>query len=203
MKSTWMSYWLLFRFTCYTTRVQCVPLHLFSVSAALYHCMWANSTPDSILGGIFSQIFRVSPRFVVVWLCRRLGHVLPAFEQADKTTIIAFTLIPEYILFKSLFWVPVLGHRLRGYRVHILYEYFFFWSSNSLFQTTRGSGGYTQWVHFVKSAHHLGVFKSTSWLHSWKHSNYTCFYSAYLGATRRLPSSTMICSGAWQTIGIS
>jgi hypothetical protein len=77
--STWTSYWPLFRFTCYTTRLQCISLHLFSVPAALYHCMWANSTPSSILGVIFSRIFRVSLGFAVAWFCRRLGHVLPAF----------------------------------------------------------------------------------------------------------------------------
>jgi hypothetical protein len=161
-----MHYWLLFRITCYTTRVQCVPLHLFSVPIALSHCMWANSTPGSILGGIFSRIFRVSPGFTVAWLCRRLGHVLPAFEQADRATIIAFTLILEYILFRSLFQVLVLRHMLGGYKVHILYGCFFFWPSNSFFQTLRGSGATLRAPHDITHESTRTILVSTR--HTWE-----------------------------------
>jgi hypothetical protein len=55
-----------YRFTCYSTRVQCVPLHLFSVLAALYQCMWVNNTSSNILSGIFSRIFWASLGFTVV-----------------------------------------------------------------------------------------------------------------------------------------
>jgi hypothetical protein len=115
------------------------------------------------------------------------------------TAIIAFTLILEYILFRSLFRVSVLEHRLGGYRVHILYECFFFWPSNSLFQTVRGSRATLSECTFWKVHITQEFFRAP---HGFTHeSTRTTLVSTqqYLGATRRIPSPTMICLGAWRT----
>ena len=67
------------------------------------------------------------------------------------------------------------------------------------FANSKRLGGYTQWVHFPKKCTSPEALQSTSWLHSRKHSDYTCFYSARSGGTRRPPSSTMTRSRAWRT----
>ena len=116
------------------------------------------------------------------------------------------TFILEYILFRSLSRVQVLGHRLRGCRVHILYGCFLLLDPLTLcFANSKRLGGHTQWVHFFKSARHSEALHSTSWLHSRKHSNYACSYPTRSGGTRRLLSLTMTRSGAWRTrvLGVS
>jgi hypothetical protein len=115
------------------------------------------------------------------------------------TTIIAFTLILEYILFQILIlsintWIQVRG--LRG--IYPLWMFFSSGPCNSLFQTARGSGAYTQLVHFLKVHITREFFRAP---HGFTHeSTRTTLVSTrqYLGATRRLPSPTMICSGAWR-----
>jgi hypothetical protein len=82
--------------------------------------------------------------------------------------------------------------------VHILYGCF---SSDPLtlcFKQQEARGLHSMSALF-ESAHHPGIFQSTSWLYLRKHSDYTWFYSAYLGATRRLLSLAMTCSRTWRT----
>jgi hypothetical protein len=133
------------------------------------------------------------------------GHVLPTSVQADRTTIIAFTLIHEYILFRSLFWVLVLGRRLGDYRVHILYGCFSFDPLTLCFKQQEAWGIHSVSALLQKKCTSSGDLQSTSWLCSRKHSDFACFYSPYLGATRRLLSSTMTHSGTWWTrvLGVS
>jgi hypothetical protein len=76
---------------------------------------------------------------------------------------------------------------------------FFFWPSNSLFQTARGSGDTLSECPLWKAHITREFFRAP---HGFTHeSTRTTLVSTrqYLGATRRLPSSIMICSGAWRT----
>ena len=111
-----------------------VPHYTFSVcSTAFSQHMWGHNTLDSISVSIFDWIF-----WAYFWPVVATLHVmlmrLTCFFTSRQDDNYGLHLHPwVYSLFISLFRVLVLGCRLGGCRVHILYGCFSFGPSNSLF----------------------------------------------------------------------
>jgi hypothetical protein len=158
------------------------------------------------LDGIFRRISQYCvPRH---WMFSLLNAYRLTYFLTSSLALNIFA-NPEYIFLRSYNWVhlftEVLGYRLGGCRTYILRKCFLFFlrnlqkrPSNSLFQTARGSGATLSECTFQEKCTSLRVLRSTPWSLFRKYLDKACFYSERLRETGRLPSSTMIRSGAYR-----